>query len=64
METVLSCAGLVYIHYGHRVLTEIMEVDESDYNMVNRIFVKAYKDFIEAVDAIDNGILPAQGGLW
>ena len=63
-QTALGCAGLVYFHYGLRVLSDIMEVDESDDNtyMVKRIFEKTYKDFVEAVDAIDNGILPAQGG--
>ena len=63
-KTALSCAGIVYFHYGHRVLSEMLEVAESDDKtfMMKRIFEKTYTDFVEAVDAIDNGILPAQGG--
>ena len=56
--TPLSSAGLVYFHYGHRVLAEIIGCDESD-DIVKRIFMKFYTDFVEAVDGFDNGILPS-----
>ena len=55
--TPLSSAGLVYFHYGHRMLAQMMGKDEED-EVVRCIFVKLYAVFVEAVDGVDNGLLP------
>ncbi|VDK22090.1 unnamed protein product, partial [Anisakis simplex] len=54
-ETKLSSAGLIYAHYGKRVLAERLSVNESD-KIVEVLYKKLYESFVEAVDAIDNGI--------
>jgi len=53
--TKLSSAGLVYFHYGHQVLAEIMGTTPSD-TLTRLIFMKVYEFFVEAIDAVDNGI--------
>lgn len=53
--TKLSSAGLVYFHYGHQVLAEIMGVTASD-TLTRLIYMKVYEFFVEAIDAVDNGI--------
>ena len=55
-------AGLVYFHYGRRVLAEIVDKDESD-DLVKPVYKKVYDEFVEAIDVIDNGILPMEGDL-
>ena len=59
--TPLSSAGLVYFHYGHRVLAEVMRRDESD-DLVKTIYAKTYEEFVQAIDASDNGKNPNQRG--
>ena len=59
--TPLSSAGLVYFHYGHRVLAEVMGRDESD-DLVKKIYAKTYEEFVQAIDASDNGKRPNQRG--
>lgn len=51
--TKLSSAGLVYKHFGKRIIGELVQRDEET---VELIFQKLYKQFVEALDAIDNGI--------
>ena len=53
--TKLSSAGLVYLHYGEEVIRSKMP-SESSNDLIKTIYNKIYKKFIEAVDAIDNGI--------
>lgn len=53
--TKLSSAGLVYKHYGKEIVAKEAQLDEGHPN-VHRLFLAIYKNFIEAVDAIDNGI--------
>merc|ERR1719409_269781 len=53
--TKLSSAGLVYKHYGKEIVASTLGLDEAD-PTVNKIYLKVYKSFIEAVDAVDNGI--------
>ena len=57
-QTKLSSAGLVYAHFGKDVLKEILELkDQSeDGDMISILYDKIYETFVEAVDAIDNGI--------
>lgn len=55
----LSSAGLVYKHFGRNVIRSVLEkeaiqvLNEQD---MERIYAKVYKSFVEAVDAIDNGV--------
>lgn len=51
----LSSAGLIYCHYGHRVIRQLVPevVDEAD---IDRIFKKVYDSLIKEVDAVDNGV--------
>ncbi|XP_047965344.1 MYG1 protein-like isoform X2 [Salvia hispanica] len=53
--TKLSSAGLVYKHYGKEIIAKEVQLD-TDHPDVHRLFLTVYKNFIEAVDAIDNGI--------
>ncbi|XVE64458.1 hypothetical protein DITRI_Ditri07aG0102300 [Diplodiscus trichospermus] len=53
--TKLSSAGLLYKHYGAEIIAKELELDVQHPN-VYRLFVAVYKNFVEAVDAIDNGI--------
>ncbi|EHA8591637.1 UPF0160 protein [Cocos nucifera] len=53
--TKLSSAGLVYKHYGKEIIAKELQLDEGHQN-VERLYLAVYKSFIEAVDAIDNGI--------
>lgn len=54
-QTKLSSAGLVYMHFGKAVIAQRtkLPIDHPD---VELLFQKLYDDFIEAVDANDNGI--------
>ncbi|THD20927.1 Metal dependent protein hydrolase [Fasciola hepatica] len=53
----LSSAGLIYAHYGHKVIAYIAGVQEVD-PMVDVLFHKLYATFVVEIDAIDNGIPP------
>ena len=53
--TKLSSAGLVYMHFGKAIIAQRLGVSE-DAEEVNIIFEKVYENFIEPVDANDNGI--------
>ncbi|WFD32530.1 hypothetical protein MSPP1_003578 [Malassezia sp. CBS 17886] len=54
-NTKLSSAGLVWKHFGRDVLAAHMGVSEDDAR-IPRLYRKMYDDFVEAIDAIDNGI--------
>ncbi|CAJ0954536.1 unnamed protein product, partial [Mesorhabditis belari] len=54
-STKLSSAGLVYAHYGRRLIAQLTEVDEND-PKVTLFYRKVYEVFIEQIDAVDNGI--------
>ena len=53
--TKLSSAGLVYKHFGREIVANVLCLDEND-EKVEKIYLKVYKAFIEAVDAVDNGV--------
>jgi len=55
--TKLSSAGLVYCHFGERVIASVLGVDVTD-SCIPKIYDKVYENFIEAVDGIDNGVNP------
>jgi uncharacterized UPF0160 family protein len=54
-QTKLSSAGLVYMHFGKAIIAQHakLPIDHPD---VALIYQKLYDDFIEAIDANDNGI--------
>ena len=54
-STKLSSAGLVYLHFGKAIIAEETNLSE-DSDEVDVIWRKLYDDFVEALDAQDNGI--------
>ncbi|XP_027336189.1 UPF0160 protein MYG1, mitochondrial isoform X2 [Abrus precatorius] len=54
-STKLSSAGLVYKHFGKEIIAKELKVDE-EHQDVHYIYLAVYKSFMEAIDAIDNGI--------
>jgi len=53
--TKLSSAGLVYKHFGREVVAARLGLAEGDKDL-DDIYLRVYKSFVEAVDAIDNGV--------
>ncbi|CAM9132647.1 unnamed protein product [Choristocarpus tenellus] len=61
-STKLSSAGLVYRHFGHEILTRMVEGTSIPKEVVNKKFYgRVYKSFVEHIDGIDNGIMVADG---
>ncbi|RMD39865.1 hypothetical protein DV735_g5257, partial [Chaetothyriales sp. CBS 134920] len=54
-ETKLSSAGLVYMHFGKAIIAQHTKLP-AEHADVELIYNKLYDDFVEAVDANDNGI--------
>ncbi|GMM28082.1 Myg1 protein [Martiniozyma asiatica (nom. inval.)] len=58
-QTKLSSAGLVYKHFGKEIISQVCSLNSSidqDKVKIDYLYDKIYSDFIEAVDANDNGI--------
>ncbi|XP_041038450.1 UPF0160 protein MYG1, mitochondrial isoform X2 [Carcharodon carcharias] len=53
--TKLSSAGLVYHHFGRRILAQLLQTDWTD-RRLDVLQDKLYENFVEEIDAIDNGI--------
>ncbi|XP_075528900.1 MYG1 exonuclease isoform X1 [Dermacentor variabilis] len=53
--TKLSSAGLVYAHHGREVIAETLGWKLAEPNL-EKIYDKVYENFMEEIDAIDNGI--------
>ena len=53
--TVLSSAGLVYRHFGRRLIARVLKTTVED-PRVGLVFVRLYDQFIESIDANDNGV--------
>lgn len=52
--TKLSSAGLIYKHFGKDIIQEVLKLtNASDLEL---LYLKMYKEFVEAIDANDNGI--------
>jgi len=51
----LSSAGLIYHHFGHQIISSLLNVNINS-EIVEIVFDKIYKGFIQEIDAIDNGI--------
>ncbi|XP_056108507.1 UPF0160 protein MYG1, mitochondrial [Rhinichthys klamathensis goyatoka] len=58
--TKLSSAGLVYLHFGRRVLAALTKMEEDD-TRLEVLYDKMYENFVEEVDAVDNGICQYDG---
>lgn len=54
-STRLSSAGLVYKHFGRRIVASIAGVPE-DSEDAQTLWLAAYERFVEELDAVDNGI--------
>lgn len=54
-KTKLSSAGLVYYHYGERILSHLLNAAPND-PFVKILYKKIYENLMEEIDAIDNGI--------
>lgn len=54
-QTKLSSAGLVYKHFGKDIIKHVLKWDDSNPN-VELLYDKIYKEFIESLDANDNGV--------
>nr|XP_021404234.2 UPF0160 protein MYG1, mitochondrial [Lonchura striata domestica] len=59
-STKLSSAGLVYCHFGAQILAALLGQPE-DGPVVTALYDKLYENFVEEIDAMDNGIAPAAG---
>ncbi|KAK2703298.1 MYG1 exonuclease-like isoform X2 [Artemia franciscana] len=57
--TRLSSAGLVYYHFGKRILSQILNCQEEP--KMTHLYKKVYENFVEEIDAIDNGIATHDG---
>jgi len=53
--TKLSSAGLIYKHFGREIISSQLQLTPDD-PKVESLWLKLYKEFIEALDGIDNGI--------
>lgn len=53
-HTKLSSAGLIYKHFGKDIIQEVLKL--SNASDVDMLYTKVYKEFIEAIDANDNGV--------
>ncbi|XP_027021153.2 UPF0160 protein MYG1, mitochondrial [Tachysurus fulvidraco] len=58
--TKLSSAGLVYLHFGHRILSHLTQLAEGT-SQLETLHDKMYENFVEEVDAVDNGISQYDG---
>nr|TKR97659.1 UPF0160 protein C27H6.8 [Populus alba] len=54
-STKLSSAGLVFRQFGKEIIAKELQVNEGHPD-VHRLFLAVYTSFMEATDAIDNGI--------
>ncbi|XP_072308149.1 MYG1 exonuclease [Eucyclogobius newberryi] len=58
--TKLSSAGLVYLHFGRQLLSQLTQLKEDD-RQLEMLHDKLYENFVEEVDAVDNGISQCEG---
>ncbi|KAF9481405.1 metal-dependent protein hydrolase [Pholiota conissans] len=54
-QTKLSSAGLIYKHFGQEVISNKTQLPVTD-PKVEVLWLKLYREFIEAIDGIDNGV--------
>lgn len=56
----LSSAGLVYHHFGERILQAILGSPQ-DSEVIQNLFSYIYENLIQEIDGIDNGVLMYEG---
>ena len=61
-QTKLSSAGLIYKHFGKDVIAHELHWHHHD-PKIDIVYLKLYKEFIEALDANDNGISAYPQGI-
>jgi len=54
-QTKLSSAGLVYKHFGQEIIASRFQLHHED-PTVKTLWLKLYKEFVEAIDGMDNGV--------
>lgn len=54
-KTKLSSAGLVYKHFGKEIIKGVLKLEDGNPN-IELLYDKIYKEFVESLDANDNGI--------
>jgi len=60
----LSRAGLVYCHFGRRVIGEMLGSQKpKDEAKLELLYDKMYEDFVMEIDAVDNGVDIASDGV-
>ncbi|CAH8833732.1 unnamed protein product [Trichobilharzia szidati] len=59
----LSSAGLIYVHFGRKILSHILGKEDITDPLVDALFDKIYNSFIVEIDAIDNGVPLASSTL-
>ncbi|VDK74200.1 unnamed protein product [Litomosoides sigmodontis] len=59
-NTKLSSAGLIYAHYGKSVIRTLAGQTHDDL-VIDILFKKIYEEFVESIDAVDNGIAQFDG---
>lgn len=55
-KTKLSSAGLVYKHFGKDLIAQELSSADQQQVKLDVLYKKVYESFVEALDAIDNGI--------
>ncbi|TYZ67117.1 hypothetical protein PybrP1_005374 [[Pythium] brassicae (nom. inval.)] len=60
--TKLSSAGLVYKHYGREIIQVLAGATQLDEDTLELLHKKVYKNFIEHIDGIDNGVDVSSSG--
>ena len=60
----LSACGLVYRHYGKEIITELYPQLRGQEDKLDTVYTKFYKAFLQALDAIDNGVEIASDPLY
>lgn len=53
-DTKLSSAGLIYKHFGKEIIQHVLQLTKQE--DIDLLYLKVYKEFVEALDANDNGI--------
>lgn len=53
----LSSAGLIYAHFGHEIIGNLLGWGKTE-PKTDAIFDKVYENFVQEIDAIDNGLSP------
>ncbi|EEY64505.1 protein MYG1 [Phytophthora infestans T30-4] len=61
-DTKLSSAGLVYKHFGREIIQHLAAPTTLDDATLDILHQKAYKNFVEHIDGIDNGVEVATAG--